>query len=144
MKNIKPQLLATLSKEYRESRKQDKQEHVLDTLNKDLDLRDRWLGIEQLKSKYSPTPYHNKDRQGQHIRYDQRADKAAEHVSRTQWSKTAPEDDDTHAQQWNRDYIIDETSTIEYNTSTPTISGIKEIIKKLKRKRATRPNEAPI
>ncbi len=46
----KPQLFATLSKEFRKSKQPDRKHRVLEALDKDLDLRDRWLGIRELKT----------------------------------------------------------------------------------------------
>ena len=36
-------------------------------------MRDRWLEIKELESKYNPTPYHNKDSDTKHIRRQDRA-----------------------------------------------------------------------
>ena len=52
-----------LSKEFRKSRKTDRQERVLEGLTKELDLTDRWLGIRELKSKYNPSLAWNRNGQ---------------------------------------------------------------------------------
>ena len=66
-----------LSKEYKKSRQEDRNKLVLEAISKDLDLRSRWLGIKELKSKYNPTPYHNQNKEGEHIKLHDRAQKAA-------------------------------------------------------------------
>ena len=66
-----------LTKEIRKSRQEDKTQRILEALDKELDIRDRWLGIRELKGKYNPTPYHNKDTEGKHIKWKERAQKAA-------------------------------------------------------------------
>ena len=43
-----------LTKEFRKQRNLDKKHHILQTLDKELDARDRWLGIKALKTKYNP------------------------------------------------------------------------------------------
>ena len=50
------------------------------TIDKDLDCRDKWLGIRQLKSKYQPQPYHRQTIQGTQIKLKNRAKMAAEYV----------------------------------------------------------------
>ena len=35
---------------------------IIKTLDKDLDLRDKWLGIRQLKSDYQPNPMQGKQK----------------------------------------------------------------------------------
>ena len=64
---------------------------ILEAISKDLDLRDRWLGIRELRRKYTPTPYHNKDRQGLHISHKNRAQHAAKHLSELQWGEVHQE-----------------------------------------------------
>jgi hypothetical protein len=81
-----------LSKQFKKNRKEDRKERVLETLDKDLDLRDRWLGIRELKAKYNPIPYHNTDKEGKHVKWKDRAQKAADHLSKTQWGKDTEED----------------------------------------------------
>ena len=73
-----------LSKEYKKSRQEDRKTQVLEAISKDLDLRSRWLGIKELKSKFNPTPYHNETREGEHIKLHERAQKATEYLSREQ------------------------------------------------------------
>ena len=77
-----------LTKDFRKQRKQDRKERVLGGLTKDLDIRDRWMGIRELKTKYNPIPFHNKDKEGKHIQWKDRAQRAAEHLSTQQWGKT--------------------------------------------------------
>ena len=57
-----------LSTDFRKSRKQDRRDRILEGLTKDLDLRDRWLGIRELKTKFNPTPYHNTGQDGKHVK----------------------------------------------------------------------------
>jgi len=50
-----------LDKRFRKRKKQDKTDRIIKTLDKDLDIRDKWLGIRQLKQEYQPNPYARKD-----------------------------------------------------------------------------------
>ena len=51
-KERNPNLVLQLNKEFVKSRREDKKKIILDTMTKDLDLRDRWLGIRQLKQNF--------------------------------------------------------------------------------------------
>lgn len=55
------------------------------TIRKELDPRDRWMGIRRLKEGYKPQPYHRKTRQGEHIKLEQRAQETANFFGKEQW-----------------------------------------------------------
>ena len=55
---------------------------VHNMLSKELDLKDRWLGIKQLKKKYQPIPYVFKTEDGRRRNYHNRAEAAAEELAR--------------------------------------------------------------
>ena len=80
-----------LTKRFQKQRRLDRKENILDTLRSDLDTRDRWMGIKQLKSEYKPTPYQRRDRQGTHIHKDLRAEQAAEYLRKHHWGKDGME-----------------------------------------------------
>ena len=50
-----------LIKEIRKQRKKDKRKATIDAISKDIDLRDRWLGLRQLKKGFQINPYAVKD-----------------------------------------------------------------------------------
>ena len=52
--------LARLTNKSRKSKQRDKTKHIVNTVNDNLDIRDKWLGIQQMKSDYKPNPYHLK------------------------------------------------------------------------------------
>ena len=108
-----------LSREFRKSRKQDRKDRVIEGLSKDLDLRERWLGIRELKSKYNPNPYHNKDKQGNHIQWKDRAEKAAEHLSTQQWG--LPETTNEPQREWNEEIFVQYTEEETFNIDPPTM-----------------------
>ena len=54
-----------LEKQFRKSRRQDKKEQVLQSLSKDLDIRDKWMGIRHLRQNYQPQPYHAQRQSGE-------------------------------------------------------------------------------
>ena len=56
-----------LTKEFRKSKAKDKKACTIESLSANLDIRDRWMGIRQLRADYKPQPYHRKEADGQHI-----------------------------------------------------------------------------
>ena len=137
-KDRNPKLLPELSRKPSRNGKEDKKTRILEAASKDLDLRDRWLGIRELKRKYTPTPYHNKDRQGLHISHKNRAQHAAKHLSELQWGEVHQEIQAT----LNRTPIINQADQ-NYNTDVPTTQEILIAIIKLKRRKAPGPDEIP-
>ena len=61
---------------------------VIDSLDKDLDVRDKWLGLRNLRSNYNPHPYSRTTKHGEHVHTKQRAQKAAEDLGTTQWGES--------------------------------------------------------
>lgn len=49
------------------NREEGRRKIVFEAVVKELDARDRWLGSRELKSTSNPTPYHNKDQEGNRI-----------------------------------------------------------------------------
>ena len=80
-----------LTKQFRKQKGKDRQKQLMDTLSKDLDVRDRWLGIRQLKHGYQPQPYYRKDTTGNHIKYHNRAQAMAEYLATKQWGEDSKE-----------------------------------------------------
>jgi hypothetical protein len=66
-------------------------QRVIESVSKELDIRDRLLGIRELKRTYNPTPFHNTNAEGEHIHHKRRAQEAATHLSEKQWAQTQAE-----------------------------------------------------
>ena len=75
------------NKAFRKSLRRDKTKHLMETFDKELDLRSRWMGLRMLKKGYTPAPYHRRNQGGEHIPLRKRAEEAAEYLSKTQWGK---------------------------------------------------------
>jgi hypothetical protein len=133
-----PQLVLQLSKQCLKSRRDDKRTGTLEALSKDLDIRERWLGIRELKRKFNPTPFHNKTAQGQHIQHKERAQEAAKYPSTIQWGTNL----DTATQEIDETQII-QPNTEQYNIDYPTLAEIYRAIRKLKRRKAPGPDDTP-
>ena len=72
--NYKAYKILNLS--FRKNKKEDRTKMIMDTLDKDLDIRDKWLGIRQLKQEYQPYTYARTTKEGHHIPQKERAQKA--------------------------------------------------------------------
>ena len=134
-----------LTKEFRKSKAKDKREGVIKTIAKELDIRERWAGIRRLKSKYQPQPYNRTDKHsGMHIHMKQRAEKAAEYLSKEQWGKKeTKEEEDTRREKMTRRRIIPKERE-QYRICEIELWEIKAIIKRLKRRKAAGPDEIPV
>ena len=135
-----------LTKEFRKSRKEDKRQHILTTIGRDLDIRDRWLGIRELKSKYNPIPYHNKNEEGKHLAWTQRAQKASEYLSNQQWGEPSNEDErkrEEFQHTYRNNKFIEYHPLERYNTAPPSMEELERVIKKLKRRKAPGPDDIP-
>eukprot|EP00973_Karenia_brevis_P022307 3069330-Karenia_brevis.AAC.1 len=67
-----------LSTEIKSRLRQDKKQHILNTVRHELDVRDNWAGIRALKREYTPLPYNRKDPQGNIVAQGSRAETAAQ------------------------------------------------------------------
>ena len=137
----------TLNWRFRKSKKEDRTKMIMDTLDKDLDIRDKWLGIRQLKQEYQPHTYARTTKEGQHIPQKDRAQKAAEYLAKEQWGKKRKREEDTEQEQPKKraDKIRSARDTEEkYNTEEITMEEIWETIKKFKRRKAPGPDEIPM
>ena len=54
----------------------ERQEYVMETIDKDLDPREKWAGIRELRKQYKPIPYAQK-KDGRKIKTKDRAEAAA-------------------------------------------------------------------
>ena len=120
-------------------RKKDKQTAITESLNKDIDVRDRWLGLRQLKKGYQVTPYAIKNKEGKRVSKDNIAEEVAEHLANNTWNNTEAE---------GKEHLISNRKIVEikedYNIEQPTIEELKSIIKRMKRKKACGPDEIPM
>ena len=78
----------------RQSKKQDREIEIQKTLDKELDLRDRWAGIRSLQKHYQPMPYHQKNKEGKHIKRDDRAEEAAKYWATEIWKNSIEQEDE--------------------------------------------------
>ena len=109
-----------LTKKMQTSKRRDRSKYVLETLTSQLDVRDRWLGIRQLRKGYKPIPYSLKDETGKHIPREQRAHHAANFLATKIWGKS----EGTITTEWKQDLIIKED--LGMNVAPITMKEMKE------------------
>lgn len=80
-----PEKFERTTKEYRKQRKEDRTERVKKTIEKDLDLRDRWMGIRNIQKEYKAHPYNRSLKDGAHVKLKNRAEGAAEYLREERW-----------------------------------------------------------
>ena len=83
--NVRHEEIQYFQKAITQRLRQDKRKHILNTLRKELDVREKWAGIRALKSNFNPMPYNRKDKQGNIVAQESRAETAAQHLAYDQW-----------------------------------------------------------
>ena len=101
-----------------------------------MDPRDEWMGIKNLKSDYRPQPYHRKNKEGNTIKQDQTAEAFAKHLADI-W-KNVPTPFDKISQ--NKFPI----PGLPYELGEITMQELEAEIKRLKKQKATGPDEIPM
>ena len=79
-----------ITKKIRICRRIDKMLDSIESLDKDLDLKDKWLGIKKLKKNYTPQPYVKKDERGIPIPRHKIADFSAKQLKKLFWTCDTP------------------------------------------------------
>jgi hypothetical protein len=135
---------AEITKEIRKSRRRDIRRAILETLDKDLDLRSQWLGIRRLRKEYQPTPFSRRGKQGAHIPLDRRAEESALFLANEVWARRDKEGVSA-AEVWpDTEYprILEEGLGMEVG---PITGGeLAYAIWRLKRRKAPGPDGVPI
>ena len=70
--------LKQIRKEVSKSVRKDRRQHQAKLIDKELDVRDQYMGLKYLRNDYVPVPLGMKDAAGRHVPFAQRADKLAE------------------------------------------------------------------
>ena len=129
--------LKILTKQIRNSRRQEKRRSQLEATRHDLDLRDRWLGIRQLKSDFKPAPYSLKDQDGKVVPKYKRAETAAKYLAEKHWCNP----DATNGAHIPAHQIWPPNPKLEQGEVT--LEDVHRAVKKLKRRKASGPDEIP-
>ena len=77
--------LHDLNKRIKKALREDNEKHILETVKEELDVRERWARIRELKREYNPTPYNRKDKDGNIVQQNGRADTTATYLATQQW-----------------------------------------------------------
>ena len=125
-----------LTKQYRNSKKDDKKQYVIRSVKQDMDVREKWMGIKNLKRNFQPQPYHRKNKQGHTIQADQTAEAFAKHLAEIWKSMPTPFGG-----------IVTTKLPIPdlpYRMHDIDMEELSTHIKRLKKQKATGPDEIPM
>ena len=79
--------LQPIRKAVAKSLRSDKRRHTAEMVSSHIDERDLFMGLRNLRKPFVATPLGMKDKDGKHIPFDKRADKAAEFFGTVIWGK---------------------------------------------------------
>ena len=125
------------TKAIRKNRKKEKKDYVRSTVSKQLDVRDRWLGIRRMRMEYTSTPYALKGEDGEYVPLDKKAETAANYLEAKHWGEIRDEEDFGQGARM-------VGPGVEYDTGRVTHKELREVIRKFKRRKAPGPDEVPM
>eukprot|EP00975_Prorocentrum_lima_P020913 4400842-Prorocentrum_lima.AAC.1 len=76
-----------LTKDLRKQNKWERKQALIYSVRKELDVRDQWLGLRQLKREFTPTPFAKKTAQGHHVKMEEAAQQAASYLQDRHWAR---------------------------------------------------------
>ena len=132
--NFDAEAIGRLNKEIRASSKRDRKHYIQASIHKDMDVRDRWLGIRSLKQGFKPAAYHQKDRLGKHVPRNQRAEAAAKFWAHEIWGGSH-----SNSCEISNKIIVQQHEG--YNLGEFSMQDLQEAIRKLKRRKAPGPDD---
>ena len=121
-----------LNKEIKKKLRKDKKEHILSTVSKELDVRDNWAGIRALRKEYAPQPYNRKNKKGEIVAQENRAETAAIHLAEEQWGYGEGEEEGKKEE---REKLKKEKTIVrekgKYKTSRITMEELNIVVKNI-------------
>ena len=134
-----------LTKQLKKSKRWDRRKLTIETVSRDLDVRDHWLGLKQLRKGFTPTPYARKDATKKHIPMEQRAEESAKYFAEKVWSAPKDEEGQIITNSWpEEEYPEIVTEDLSLNEGPITKDELISIIKRLKRRKTPGPDETSI
>ena len=122
--------------------RKDKRRHTLEMIDKEVDVRDQFMGLRCLRRPFAPIPLSMKDATGKHIPFHERAQKAAEYLGSVIWNSSTNTDTTSRGNVTPKDRII--TEDLNMNTGNITMEEVEWAVKKLKRGKAAGPDGIPM
>ena len=75
------------TKSIKKSKRKDKRKQIQETLSRDLNDREQWMGIKKLRKQYQPIPFSRRTKEGKHKPMAERAEEAAKCLAREVWCR---------------------------------------------------------
>ena len=131
-----------IKKHIRKRIRSDKRKHVANMIGPDLDIRDQYMGLRNLRRPYVAIPLGMKDAAGKHVPLKQRAQKATEFLSKLIWGDTRKQEETLALQNVPpRQQII--TDNLWMDIDVISMEELLWAIRKLKRNKAPGPDGVP-
>ena len=83
--------LRAFHKQVAKSARRDRRQHMANMVSHDIDIRDQYMGLKNLRKTFTPIPLSMRDQNKKHIPMEQRAQKAAEFLGTQIWGTTTTE-----------------------------------------------------
>ena len=129
--------LLNIRKKVTKSIRKDRRQHALRAVSKELDIRDQFMGLKWLRTPYGPVPLGMKDKDGKHVPFSKRAEKAAEFMGSTIWGGAAITPDVSTDSTCNTRIV---TEDLGVSIEHISMNELFWAIKKLKRDKAPGPD----
>ena len=129
-------------KEVTRSVRKDKRQYTANMVSHEIDERDQYMGLRNLRRPFVATPLGMKDKDGQHIPFEQRSQKAAEFLGTVFWGASVEAQEHTQPRTQPQSRIVSEDLGMDLQDIT-----MKELfwaINKLKRAKAAGPDNLPL
>ena len=126
----------------KKQKRKERKQYIVKVTSKDLDVRQRHLGIRQIQNGYKPQTYHFKDEETkEHVNIHDNAEYASNHLEKKVWGDTHPQTAKIRAEQRSKEQIIKQN--LKYNTDPRNLKESKSYLKKSKRRKAPGPDDTP-
>ena len=124
------------TRDIRRAVRAERRKRLLDMVSRELDEREYWMGLRQLKKGYTPIPYAFKDVRGRTVSMGARAEAAAEFLAERIWGLGDQVGAARESRIWEEDAPAREEEL--------TVGEIRSVIRKLKRNKAAGPDGVPV
>ena len=100
--------LKAANKHIRKCAKRDRKQHIMDTVKEELDIRDKWMGLRQMKTGYKPKTFAKCDKDGHPVRLSEQAEATAEYLASVHWADKPgePQDEEVAKSVFDDDYFL--------------------------------------
>ena len=138
----------------RRCKRKDRKIFTHNMVDKDMDIKDKWIGIKYLKQTYKPNMYEKSDKQGKKVSLKEKAEATADYLEQVQW-KNGPQNEQSQQEPNNQQNFrppVDEVTNepikrnmleADFNCDDFSMQDLRWFIKKAKNRKACGPDDIP-